>query len=54
MNTDHRNQMLEAMEQARDAVAALNGLRQQFIDAGWDEHNAEHMVIAIVHQGGGH
>lgn len=26
MNTDHRNQMLEAMEQARDAVAALGAI----------------------------
>lgn len=39
---------LAGMEQTRQAVAALTGVRQQFIDAGWAPENAERMVIELL------
>lgn len=40
--------MLASMGDFANAVAALTGIRQQFIDAGWQPDNAEKMVIAMM------
>lgn len=42
------DELMQAMETARDAVAALTGMRQQFIEAGWSPENAELMVVEIL------
>lgn len=43
-----QNEMLKMLEETANSVAACTGIKQQFIDAGWDEHNAEQMVIAML------
>jgi len=40
--------MLAMMGEFANAVAALSGVRQQFIDAGWQPDNAEKMVITMM------
>lgn len=41
--------MLEAQ---KEGTAALTEMRKQFIDAGWSEHAAEQMVIAMMMNAG--
>jgi hypothetical protein len=36
------------MEQVAQSVAALTGIKQQLIDAGWNEHNAEKLTIQML------
>ena len=43
-------EMLNLLEQSKDAVATLTGLKQQFIDAGWTPRGAEQMTYAILLQ----
>jgi hypothetical protein len=51
----NRTEYLEEMEKAKDAVAALTGIKKQFTDNGWSEPAAEQMVFGLVfHGGGGH
>jgi len=45
-------QLLQAMEAAAQTVAAYTGVKQQFVDSGWSEHNAELAVIALIYQSG--
>lgn len=52
MSDENRNQLLEAMEEARDTIAALNGMKRQLVDEGWDERNAEQMVVALIARSG--
>lgn len=40
--------MLAALEQMKDAVATLTGVKQQFIEAGWTDRGAEEMTHACV------
>lgn len=42
------NSLLEALDQTRDFVQTMTGMKQQFVDAGWDPVVAEHMVLAAV------
>lgn len=37
-----------AIEESAKAVAALTGIRSQFIEAGWSEVNAELAVIEMI------
>lgn len=39
---------LAFIEQTQQAVSAITGVKQQFIDAGWNEHNAERATIALL------
>lgn len=39
--------LLALMEQTADTVAAFTGIKQQFVDAGWSERNAEMFVIEL-------
>jgi len=48
MTSDSDNAVLLAMEQAATAVAAMTGIKRQFIDAGWNEHNAEKATIELL------
>lgn len=41
---------MAAMEKAKDAVAVLTGVKQQFIDAGWDQLHAERATIELLVQ----
>lgn len=43
---------MAAIEQAAVYIATLTGMKQQFMDAGWSELVAEHMVFEMVRQGG--
>ncbi|UGS26600.1 hypothetical protein K8F61_18620 [Microbacterium resistens] len=43
-----RAALLETLEQTRDAVALVTGLRQQFIDQGWTEQQAGDLVVAML------
>lgn len=47
------NQLLDILDQARDGVAALTGIKQQLIESGWEERAAEQVVIAMLNQGNG-
>jgi hypothetical protein len=42
--------LLFMQEQAAVVVASLTGFKAQFVAAGWDERNAELMVIALMNQ----
>ena len=53
MSKDEAANLLDAVGQAANAVAALTGIKQQFVAAGWHEHNAERMVYALMMQGAG-
>jgi hypothetical protein len=45
--TDNDDGLLESMGESQKAVAALTGMKQQFINAGWSEPVAEQMVVEI-------
>jgi hypothetical protein len=45
-----REQLLAAMESAADLVATITGLRQQFLDSGWDLVSASSLVVAAQQQ----
>jgi hypothetical protein len=45
--------LLAAMEQAAVAVAQCTGIKNQLVAQGWNEHNAEKMVIEMVRASGG-
>ncbi|MDI6024482.1 hypothetical protein QBL02_13120 [Leucobacter sp. UT-8R-CII-1-4] len=53
MKKDEAANLLDAVGQAASAVAALTGIKKQFVDSGWNEHNAERMVYALMMQGAG-
>jgi len=38
------------LEENKGAVAAMTGLRNQYIAAGWSQHDAEQMVVAMMYQ----
>lgn len=46
------NELFQAVDKASDALAALTGLKRQLVEDGWDERNAEQMIIVMVHGGG--
>lgn len=46
--TNTNNDLFIVMEQAKTAVSALTGIKQQFIDAGWSDSNAEQAVVAML------
>lgn len=48
-----QDQLLAMMEQMAPLVAAMSGVRAQFIDQGWQPGNAEQMVIAMFRNSGG-
>jgi hypothetical protein len=39
---------MQTMEQWAQFVATVTGFKQQLIDVGWDERNAERLVIEMV------
>jgi nuclear transport factor 2 (NTF2) superfamily protein len=39
---------LAFMEQMQQFVASMTGVKQQFIDSGWNERNAERAAIAML------
>jgi len=48
--------VLDILDMSGDLVAAMTGIKQQFVAAGWDPRNAELMVIemyrmAVAQQG---
>jgi hypothetical protein len=43
-----RDQFLHALEQSKDFVATMTGIKQQFVEAGWSEVVAEHMTYAML------
>lgn len=44
-------EMARAMEDVAKGVEMYTGMKNQFVNAGWSEPNAEQMVIGIVFQG---
>lgn len=36
------------IEAGRDYVAALTGIKQQFVDLGWSPESAEELVVEMV------
>jgi hypothetical protein len=40
--------LMAIMEQVANSVAALSGIKAQFVDAGWDPANAEKMTIQLL------
>lgn len=48
MNATQGDQFLAALEQSRDFVATMTGIKQQFVEAGWTEVVAEHMTYAML------
>ena len=42
------NALLETLEQSLEWVAQMTGMKQQFVDAGWSDVVAEHMVLAAL------
>lgn len=48
MSDEARANLLRLQEQARDAVAALTGIKQQFVEAGWTNRGAEQMTHAML------
>jgi hypothetical protein len=45
-----REQLLASMSATADMVAVITGIRQQFLDAGWDLVSASQIVTAIWQQ----
>ncbi len=45
--------LLDAVGQSGNYVAAMTGIKQLFIDAGWHERAAEQMVYAMMMQNAG-
>ena len=41
---------MRLMEESQNAVAALTGMKTQFIENGWSEIGAEQAVIAMLQQ----
>lgn len=41
---------MRAIEESQNAVAALTGMKKQFIESGWSEIGAEQAVIAMIQQ----
>lgn len=48
MTDTERTQYLTALEQSKDFVATMTGIKQQFIEAGWTDVVAEHMTYAML------
>ena len=48
MTSTERLLMLDMQAQAADMVAAITGIKAQFVTAGWDPGNAERMVIEVL------
>lgn len=44
-------QLMQILEESATAIAAFTGMKKQFIEAGWAEHNAEQAVIAMMNAG---
>ena len=53
MKRDDATNLLDVVGQSANAVAAFTGIKQQFVDAGWNESNAERMVYAMLMQNTG-
>lgn len=51
MTPQERNEVQEAgfelLSQSSDFVATMTGLKQQFVDAGWEPANAEKIVVHL-------
>lgn len=43
---------MRLMEEAQDAVAALTGIKTQFMENGWTEIGAEQAVLVMLQQSG--
>jgi hypothetical protein len=48
--TTREEALLQLMEQAKDAVAVLTGIKAQFIENGWSDVGAEQAVIVLLQQ----
>jgi len=48
---DAKAPFFEIVEMARDIVAAMTGVKQQFVEAGWSEEAAEQMVVTMFKAG---
>lgn len=40
--------LLNSMEQSKTFVAAMTGIKNQFVEAGWHERTAEQMVHVML------
>lgn len=49
----NKEELFSIIEHTKDAVAVLSGMRRQLIEEGWDERNAEQLVMLMVHNYGG-
>ena len=43
--SDH---LMQFLDESGGIVSTFTGVKQQFIAAGWNEHNAERAVIAMI------
>lgn len=41
-------ELMKVLDEASKNVAILTGMKAQFMDAGWDEKNAERVVIQLL------
>ena len=41
-------ELMKTLDESARAVAALTGVRQQFIDAGWTPEHAEEAVLIML------
>lgn len=44
--------LMQALEDATAFTAWLTGVKNDLVKRGWNENNAEHLVIAMVCSGG--
>lgn len=40
--------LMQTLDETAKTVAAMTGMKAQFVNAGWNEHNAEKAVLAII------
>ena len=43
--------LFAAIESFSAAVATFTGIKQKFVDSGWNPDNAERMLIALMNKG---
>ena len=43
-----RGQLLALVEQTADVVAAMSGVKAQYVEAGWSNRGAEEMVLEML------
>lgn len=48
MGTHENEALMKAIEQSKDFIATMTGIKQQFIEAGWTPKSAEQMTHAML------